>query len=46
MNKELENAIILMSKKESALTAIVAWLKGRGLYEEMNSELKLFEATQ
>lgn len=38
-DKEMIDGLELMARKEAALSQIVAWLKGRGLWEECNREL-------
>lgn len=41
MNNEMLKQLEILALKESALSSIIAWLKGRGLWEECNKELQI-----
>lgn len=41
--EEMIKTLELMAMKEAALSKIVAWLKGRGLWEACNDELGIVE---
>ena len=40
MTPEAIKQLSILAYKEQALSEIIAWLKGRGLWEECNRELK------
>lgn len=44
-SEEMIKTLELMALKESALSKIVAWLKGRNLWEECNNELGIVETS-
>ena len=39
MTPEAISQLSILATKEQALSEIIAWLKGRGLWEECNKEL-------